>query len=214
MGNLLKIIIISCCSILLAQGNAIRGSGIIFGGGMNVLRYNSEPNFETSWRFGLHVGFEVKINQVHMGLSMARRGGYQGEIFEMEDGSYLVDSAHVNYDYLDLHLIYPVQYGFFRYFSGIKVGIPQAGERTFYLNTADYYFDEGADEETFEIKANEMETDFGLLFGFLMGRNLRITYYHGIPNIRKSSSESSNNRNSVLELSFVYPISGHAYKIL
>ena len=55
-----------------------------------------------------------------------------------------------------------------------------------------------------KINSKDMTTDFGLLFGFLLGNNFKFSYYHGIPNILKESSQSTKVQNSVFEFSMYF----------
>jgi hypothetical protein len=156
-------------SVLLVNGFAMAGNGLLLGAGLNLsdFSYSEDPpsDFKTSMRtgFNLGAGFDIGITPMFSiipGLALETRG----LVVKQSDPDFGDFKTELKYMYLEVPVLaqvnIPAGNGFLNLFAGPEIGFLLSAKAKLTGDTED-----GSASETIDIKDDTKGIDFGIHFG-------------------------------------------------
>ena len=199
--------------ILIATVNAQNVMGLTISGGLNQSNQNTEEGtdvIDINYISGYNFSIEKSFGIARFGVGLNQRG-VKLETDVTGDGSSEGVSVFINSEqtlnYLSLHaVLYEIQEKIC-VFGGVQLGKGLGGEVKMKMSWTNF----GQDEqlmyrESEDIDAEDMELEYGLLFGgdyMINEKNgVRASYYKGLSDIR----EDSKTKNNTISVSLLFKL--------
>jgi len=198
----MKIIITSIFLIagLFSQSSTTFVGGINMG---NVSANDSSEDLDPIMKIGAIVGAEITNGGLTVGLNFVQRG-YSIDEEEDFDGYTVSMSGSTTLNYINFYGLYPYNLpNNISVFGGFQGGLGLGGESEIETDIMGMSIDLEED-----IEAEDMEFDYGLLFGadYMINDNIgiRFSYYHGLADIAKDLDSDENMKNTGILLGLLY----------
>ena len=183
-------------------------TGTTFFGGVNMGNVSppSDSEIEPEMNMGIILGAEFSMGSLKVGAGYFQ-GGYNVEQSETLDGFGEVSmSGSVTLNYINTYAVLPLyRQARISMFGGLQGGFSLGGIAEFDMEMLGTTI-----SEEDEMEADEMNFDYGLLFGtdYMISNNMgvRLSYYKGFADIVKDSDSDDSIQNTGIQLALLYNI--------